>query len=73
MKPWWLSIEDEVDVFRLKSEEALDRPDRSEGGRMQAERHTRFHLIPAFGPSPRPISYYTWCTSRTYRLRPFRL
>jgi hypothetical protein len=61
MKPWWLSIEDEVDVFRLKSEEALDRPNRSEGGRMQAERHTRFsgQLISAFGPSPRPISYAT--------------
>jgi len=59
MKPWWLSIEDEVDVFRLKSEEMLDRPDGSEGGRMQAERHTRSQLIPAFGPSSCPISYYT--------------
>jgi len=26
MRPWWLSIEDEFDVFRLKSEQALDRP-----------------------------------------------
>jgi hypothetical protein len=31
------------------------------GGRMHAERHTRFsgQLIPAFGPSPRPICYST--------------
>jgi hypothetical protein len=59
MKPWCLSIEDEVDVFRLKTEEMLDRPNVFEGGRMQAERHTQSQLIPASGPSPRPISYYT--------------
>lgn len=61
MKPWWLSIEDEVEVFRPKSEGALDRPNRSEGGRMQAERHTRFsaQLISAFAPSSRAMSYAT--------------
>jgi hypothetical protein len=58
MKPWWLLTEDEVDVFRLKSEEALDRPDKFAGGRMQAVQHIR-QWVPAFGPPPYPIFYVT--------------